>query len=233
MDPNRAYVNSLVFLQFVMYSQNPICEYYHQSIMWRSKEFPGKERFSYNCWKYAWQKKSISRILIASQVCQKNRGAARQSEHPNVSQSTPQKSVCLDGKLVNYGIPTRPNKHYRHLDQQDSLLCGLQDDDCFDAVIRCPRALALMREFWEVPPEETLKNTVPDLRLVPDHPRYVLWWCKSQYSHDSMEGVECARQCVRNWRLFQLELQLSFWRGIWRHSPKSDSRRNQTTRGTA
>jgi hypothetical protein len=63
-------------------------------------------------------------------------------------------------------LPTNENSKYRHI--ADDALCGLYYygcEDAFYAVIDCPHAKALrmgMREIWDLPTEERLRNDGPE-----------------------------------------------------------------------
>lgn len=77
------------------------------------------------------------------------------------------KGVCVFAwKVVRNGLPTRANKHRRHLaDQTDCELCGWEREDVFHAVVDCPHAKGLrdaMRAHWSLPREDEILNTGAD-----------------------------------------------------------------------
>ncbi|GJN40248.1 hypothetical protein PR202_gb29435 [Eleusine coracana subsp. coracana] len=82
----------------------------------------------------------------------------------------PSKVKIFGWKIVHNGLPTRANKHYRHLDQQQECqLCGDSVEDGFHAVLRCPHAAALrqaMHGEWALSAEEDLINTGLDWLLM-------------------------------------------------------------------
>jgi len=70
-------------------------------------------------------------------------------------------------KAANNGLPTRVNKKYRHLAQQDVCQCG-SNEDVFHALLVCPHAVALrqaMWDHWSLPLEELIR-TGPDWLLM-------------------------------------------------------------------
>lgn len=75
-------------------------------------------------------------------------------------------------KIVNNGLPTRVNKKYRHLKQQDTCqLCG-QQQDAYHALLICPHALALRqatRQHWLLLAEQNLSWTGPEWLLLLAH----------------------------------------------------------------
>ena len=85
----------------------------------------------------------------------------------------PSKVSVFAMKIVSNGLPTRVNKKYRHLEQQDTCqLCGQQAEDAYHALVVCPHALALrqpMRDHWRLPAEHTLFWTGPDWLLMLVH----------------------------------------------------------------
>jgi hypothetical protein len=82
----------------------------------------------------------------------------------------PSKVSVFAMKAANNGLPTRVNKKYRHLDQQDVCeLCGSHEEVVFHALLVCPHAVALrqaMRNHWHLPAEEDLVRTGPDWLLM-------------------------------------------------------------------
>lgn len=69
-------------------------------------------------------------------------------------------------KVIHNGLPTRANRNYRHLDPLSVCeICGLEEEDVFHALIRCPHAIQLRQEtrrHWVLPPESELTNTGPE-----------------------------------------------------------------------
>jgi hypothetical protein len=60
----------------------------------------------------------------------------------------PSKVSIFDMKVANNGLPTRVNKKYRHLEQQD---VALRKKITHHALLACPHAVALrqaMRDHW-------------------------------------------------------------------------------------
>jgi hypothetical protein len=76
-------------------------------------------------------------------------------------------------KIVKNGLPTRVNKKYHHLEQQDTCqLCGQQPEDAYHALLICPHALALrqaMRQHWLLSAEQDLSWTRPKWLLLLVH----------------------------------------------------------------
>jgi hypothetical protein len=72
----------------------------------------------------------------------------------------PSKVSVFTMKAANNGLPTRVNKKYRHIEDQDVCqLCGQQAEDTYHALVVCPHALALrqaMRDHWILPSEREL-----------------------------------------------------------------------------
>ena len=70
----------------------------------------------------------------------------------------PSKVSIFAMKVVNNGLPTRVNKKYRHLKQQDVCqICGQYAEDVYHALVACPHALTLrqaMREHWVLPSKQ-------------------------------------------------------------------------------
>lgn len=106
------------------------------------------------------------------------------------SAHVPSKVRVFAWKVVRNGLPTRANKHRRHLESQsDCELCGWAREDVFHAVVACPHAKGLrdaMRAHWSLPREEEIINTGPDwliliLERYDDQTRanflMVLWRC--------------------------------------------------------
>jgi hypothetical protein len=66
----------------------------------------------------------------------------------------------MEEVVANNGLPTRVNKKYRHIEDQDVCqLCGQQAEDTYHALVVCPHALALrqaMRDHWILPSEREL-----------------------------------------------------------------------------
>lgn len=55
--------------------------------------------------------------------------------------AVPPKVRVFAWKAIQNGLPTRANRHYRHLDQQSTCqICGMGSEDVFHAVITCPHA---------------------------------------------------------------------------------------------
>jgi ribonuclease HI len=73
-------------------------------------------------------------------------------------------------KAANNGLPTRANKKYRHIEDQDVCqLCGQQAEDTYHALVVCPHALALrqaMRDHWTLPAEQELFQAEPEWLLM-------------------------------------------------------------------
>lgn len=86
------------------------------------------------------------------------------------SANVPSKVRVFAWKAVRNGLPTRANKHRRHLaERPDFELCGHDREDVFHAIISCPHAQALrqaMRDQWALPKEEELVWTGPDWLLL-------------------------------------------------------------------
>jgi hypothetical protein len=74
----------------------------------------------------------------------------------------PSKVSVFAIKAANNGLPTRVNKKYRHLEQQDVCqICGSNEEDVFHALLVCPHAVALrqaMRDHWSLPLEELIET---------------------------------------------------------------------------
>jgi hypothetical protein len=74
----------------------------------------------------------------------------------------PSKVSVFAIKAANNGLPTRVNKKYRHLEQQDVCqICGSNEEDVFQALLVCPHAVALrqaMRDHWSLPLEELIET---------------------------------------------------------------------------
>jgi hypothetical protein len=92
----------------------------------------------------------------------------------------PSKVSVFAWKIVNNGLPTRVNKKYRHLEQQDVCqLRGVQAEDVYHALVLCPHAVALrsaMRNRWSLPSEQDLPWSGPEwlLQLMHRYPMEVL-----------------------------------------------------------
>jgi hypothetical protein len=82
--------------------------------------------------------------------------------------AVPSKVSVFAMKIVNNRLPTRVNKKYRHLEQQDQL-CGQQAEDVYHALMTCPHAMALrqaMRDHWALPSEQELAMSGLDWLLM-------------------------------------------------------------------
>jgi hypothetical protein len=83
-------------------------------------------------------------------------------------------------KAANDGLPTRVNKKYRHLEEQDVCqICGQHAKDVHHALVACPHAVSLrhaMREHWELPSEQILAKADPEwlMMLIHNNTREVL-----------------------------------------------------------
>jgi hypothetical protein len=73
-------------------------------------------------------------------------------------------------KMVRNGLPTNENRCHRHIAHDASCeLCYYSCEDCYHAVTNFPHAKGLrmaMREFWDLPLEESIHNTDPEWFLV-------------------------------------------------------------------
>jgi hypothetical protein len=74
-------------------------------------------------------------------------------------------------KAANNGLPTRVNKKYRHIEDQDVCqLCGQQAEDTCHALVVCPHALMAlsqaMTDPWFLPSEQELFQAEPDWLLM-------------------------------------------------------------------
>jgi hypothetical protein len=130
--------------------------------------------------------RSAYRLAVWNQYGVGQIGSSSVSEQGRVawkkvwSVKVPSKVNVFIWKIVNNGLPTRVNKKYRHLEQEDICeLCGLQAEDAYHAVIRCPHAAALrlaMRDHCSLPPEQDLIWSGPEwlLQIVLNYPMEVL-----------------------------------------------------------
>lgn len=66
----------------------------------------------------------------------------------------------------------RANRCYRHLHQLSTCeICGLESEDTFHAVVRCPQAVGFglrnaMSDHWRLPVEDEIVNSGPEWLLM-------------------------------------------------------------------
>ena len=102
--------------------------------------------------------------------------------------------------LVTNSLATWVNKFSRHLETTDICpLCGLECEDGFHAMCRCPRAVELWRAMakdWKLPDIKSVRHTGPEwlfdvLEPLSDTSRMVLlmtmwrtWHARNEITHD-------------------------------------------------
>ena len=114
--------------------------------------------------------------------------------------NAPPKTRIFAWRAANNSLPTWDLKHARKLEVVDLCpVCGIEKEDMFHALCRCPNARNLwlaMADIWPIPDLKDMMNTGPEWLLhalckLPDEQRlhlvmllWKIWYVRNEVVHD-------------------------------------------------